>query len=101
MFAKTYGTREGLVPPDPRFQRILGVVTLEGGLILGGLLLAFGLSLALLALTTWGRVAFGDLSPEALMRVVIPSGTAILLGFQTATGSFFLSVLEIRASRRE
>jgi hypothetical protein len=30
---------------------------------------------------------------------VIPSGTLILLGFQTASSAFFVSVLEIRASR--
>jgi hypothetical protein len=33
------------------------------------------------------------------MRLVIPSGTAILLAFQIAYGTFFLSVLEIRSSR--
>ncbi len=33
------------------------------------------------------------------MRLVIPSGTAILLAFQIAYGAFFLSVLEIRSGR--
>jgi hypothetical protein len=33
------------------------------------------------------------------MRLVIPSATAILLAFQIAYGAFFLSVLEIRATR--
>jgi hypothetical protein len=33
------------------------------------------------------------------MRLVIPSGTLILLGFQTASSAFFISVLEIRATR--
>jgi hypothetical protein len=33
------------------------------------------------------------------MRFVIPSGTLILLGFQTASSAFFISVLEIRATR--
>jgi len=39
------------------------------------------------------------LSPELAMRLVIPSGTAILLAFQIGYGAFFLSVLEIRSGR--
>jgi hypothetical protein len=101
MFAKLYGMREGLVPPaDPRFRRLMRWVTLENGLIAGAVLLAIGLVLGVLALSAWGDAAFGNLSPEAVMRLVIPSGTAILLAFQTAYGAFFLSVLEIRASTR-
>ena len=101
VFAHLYGMREGLVPPDsPGFRRIMQFVTLEKGLIAGGVLLAAGVVLAALALGAWGQAAFGNLSPEAVMRLVIPSGTAILLAFQTAYGAFFLSVLEIRASTR-
>jgi hypothetical protein len=33
------------------------------------------------------------------MRLVIPSSTAILLGFQIIYSAFFVSILEIRASR--
>jgi glycosyltransferase involved in cell wall biosynthesis len=99
VFAKLYGMREGFVPFDPRFHRLVKAATLEKGLILGAALLVLGLALAILALTDWGSTAFGDLSPQATMRLVIPSGTAILLAFQIAYGAFFLTVLEIRASR--
>jgi len=101
LFAHLYGMREGLVPrDDPRFQRLMQWMTLEYGLIAGGVLLTLGLALGMVALSNWGNAAFGALSPEATMRLVIPSGTAILLAFQTAYGAFFLSVLEIRASTR-
>ena len=50
------------------------------------------------ALGNWGAGAFGPLSPETTMRVVIPSGTAIVLALQLGYGAFFLSVLNIRAS---
>jgi hypothetical protein len=33
------------------------------------------------------------------MRLVIPSSTAILLGFQTIYSAFFVSILDIRSSR--
>jgi glycosyltransferase involved in cell wall biosynthesis len=98
VFANIYGMREGIVPPDPRFSAMMRVVTLEAGLIVGTLLLLFGLGLGVYALSAWGSVRFGPLSPERSMRLVIPSGTAILLAFQIAYGAFFVSVLEIRAS---
>jgi hypothetical protein len=99
LFAKLYGMREGFSPPDLRFQGIMRSVTLELGLTVGAALLMAGLALGMLALSAWGRAAFGPLSPDTTMRLVIPSGTAILLAFQIAYNAFFLSVLEIRASR--
>jgi hypothetical protein len=98
VFAKIYGMREGIVPPDPWFSSIMRVITLEIGLIVGGVLLLFGLGLGVFALSAWGSTAFGVLSPERAMRLVIPSGTAILLAFHVAYGAFFVSVLEIRAN---
>jgi glycosyltransferase involved in cell wall biosynthesis len=98
VFAKIHGGREGIVPPDPRFHGIVGIFRLEVGLIGGAVLLAIGLVLAGFALGSWGTAQFGPLSPTAVMRLVIPSGTAILLGFQTAYSAFFMSVLDIRAT---
>jgi glycosyltransferase involved in cell wall biosynthesis len=100
VFAKIYGMREGLVPPDPWFSSVIATVArIENGLIVGGVLLLVGLALAIYALGSWGAAGFGALRPEDTMRLVIPSAVAIILGFQTAYGAFFVSVLEIRASR--
>jgi hypothetical protein len=73
---------------------------LEVGLLIGLALLLVGLALAVIALSAWTERAFGILPPEYAMRLVIPSGTCILLAFQTAYGAFFLSVLELRSGRR-
>jgi glycosyltransferase involved in cell wall biosynthesis len=100
IFARLYGMREGLAPPDPRFLRMTRVLTLEAGLLAGLALLLLGLTLAVLAVSAWTETAFGALRPESAMRLVIPSGTCILLAFQTAYGAFFLSVLEIRSGKR-
>jgi glycosyltransferase involved in cell wall biosynthesis len=100
IFARLYGMREGLAPPDQRFLRMTRVLTLEAGLLAGLALLLIGLTLAVLAVSAWTETAFGALRPESAMRLVIPSGTCILLAFQTAYGAFFLSVLEIRSGKR-
>ena len=97
-FAKIYGMRVEIVPWDPWFRRMMGAVTLETGLVVGAALLFVGLALAVYALSTWNLAGFGPLRSSDTMRLVIPSATAILLGFQTAYGAFFVSVLEISGS---
>jgi glycosyltransferase involved in cell wall biosynthesis len=99
VFVRIYGAREGIVPSDPWFRSIVGVYTLEAGLICGGAMLLGGIALGCYALGSWNAENFGALSATQAMRLVIPSGTLILIGFQTASSGFFISVLEIRATR--
>lgn len=97
IFAKIHGERERIVPPDPLFASILRVVSLEIGLVAGGLLLAVGMACAAYALGSWGAGHFGALAPSQSMRLVIFSGTAMMLGTQMAYGAFFMSILRIRS----
>lgn len=99
VFSKVYAIREGFLPPDPAFSRVLGVLTLEVGLIGGGVVLLAGMIAAAVALGSWRGTGFGSLSPADAMRVVIPSGTAIVVALQAMYGAFFVSVLELRSSR--
>ena len=99
VFTKIYGMREGIVPRDPWFDSLLNIATLEKGLIAGGGLFVAGIALGAVALGAWNMRGFGPLAPEDTMRLVIPSATAILLAFQIAYGAFFISVLEIRATK--
>jgi glycosyltransferase involved in cell wall biosynthesis len=99
VFTKIYGAREGIVPPDPWFGSVVGVFTLEVGLIVAAVLLLIGLALGVYAVEWSVASGFGPISPTEVMRLVIPSGTAILLGSQIASSAFFISVLEIRATR--
>ncbi len=99
LFAKQYSMREGMLPEDPGFRRLLQRLSLERGLLLGAALVVAGVALGIAALGDWGASGFGRLVPGETMRLVIPSATLVLLGFQCAYGSFFVSVLDIRASR--
>jgi hypothetical protein len=101
VFARLYGMREGLAPLDEKFLRWTRELTLEAGLLAGLILLILGVGLAILAVSAWNETSFGVLPPEYAMRLVIPSGTCILLAFQIAYGAFFLSVLELRSGRRD
>jgi len=94
--AKLHGVREGIVPPDPAFERVLRHLSLEA-VLLGsvGLFLA-GLVLATLSVTQWQAAGFGVLDATHSLRLVIPAVTIMLLAVQTAYTGMFLAVLQIR-----
>jgi glycosyltransferase involved in cell wall biosynthesis len=96
IFTKVYAISNGLLPGDRRIERMLRVVTLETGLIVGALLFLFGLAGSLFAVGIWGEVRFRDLDPSSTMRVIVPSVVALTLGVQIILSSFFLSVLGLR-----
>jgi glycosyltransferase involved in cell wall biosynthesis len=96
LFTKTFAISEGLLPEDPRFERLSRLINLEGGVIAGGILLLAGLAGAVYALTGWGEHSFGPLDPTRTMRIVIPAVTALTLGCEIVLSSFFLSILGLR-----
>ncbi len=93
VFTKIFAVKEGLLPEDPRLDKVFEVVTLEVGVVTGATLLVIGLAGSIYALSTWGQHAFGQLNPSETLRLVIPATTCLTLGFQTVLSSFFLSVL--------
>jgi len=97
IYAQMFAISQKLLPPDPHLERFRNIVTLEVGLIVGGLLLVLGILGAAASLEGWSLDAFGALHPQQTMRLVIPSATAIILAGQLIFGSFFLSVLELRS----
>ena len=86
---------EGLLPPDPKFEKLFRSVTLETGLAAGFLLIAGGLGGAIVGVVVWGLGDFGPLVPSRVFRILIPSGLALMLGAQTVMSSFFLSLLGV------
>ncbi|HYW37633.1 MAG TPA: glycosyltransferase family 2 protein [Terriglobales bacterium] len=95
-FTKVFAITEGLLPEDPRLNRVFRWVTLETGLIIGGLLMVIGLGGSVWAVSQWARGAFGALQPEQMLRIVMPSVFALTLGAEIVFSSFFLSILGLR-----
>ncbi len=92
-FTKIYAISEGLLPEDRRLTWVLRYVTLEAGLIAGGILMLLGLGGTVYAFAIWGDESFGPLDTSRMMRIVIPSVLALTLGFDISLSSFFMSVL--------
>ena len=60
-FTKVFAITEGLLPEDPRLNRMFRWVTLETGLLAGGLLILLGVGGSLFAVSGWARESFGAL----------------------------------------
>lgn len=95
VFTKRFAIQEGLLPRDPKMDRVFRWVTLESGLVAGGLAIVAGLSAAIWAIAAWWQAGFGPLDPRVTMRWVIGSVLALALGIQTCFASFFVSILSL------
>lgn len=95
-FTKIFAISEGLLPADPRLNKIFRYITLEVGLAVGTGLVLLGLGASVYAVYSWGIRHFGGLNPQETMRVVVPATLALGLGTQVIFSSFFLSVLGMR-----
>jgi hypothetical protein len=96
MFTKVFAITEGLLPADPRMNRVFRWVTLEVGLIAGGLLTTAGLAGSVWSVSHWARDSFGVLNPEQMLRIVMPSIFTLTLGVQITFSSFFISILGLK-----
>jgi glycosyltransferase involved in cell wall biosynthesis len=91
--AKVFGTQEGFLPPNPKFERMFKTITLETGLLTGCVLLLIGAVFLGYALHLWHAAGFGNVSPQRMLRLTLPSAAAFMLGVEVIFGSFFLSLL--------
>ena len=62
----------------------------------GAVLLLVGVTGSVYALSDWGITLFGPLEPTHTMRIVIPSVTALTLGFEIILSSFSLSIFGMK-----
>lgn len=99
VFTKIFAVSEGLLPPDPRLDKLFRVVTLEVGVVAGVAIGAVGLGGAMYALTVWSRHSFGAIEPTSMLRIVVPSAVCLALGCQMVLSSFFLSILGLKRRR--
>ncbi len=97
VLARAVGVLKNVLPMRSTFFRFLKVFTLERGIVLGSLLCAGGLGLAVYSVTTWAEVHLAALEPTVVMRLAIPSVTLILAGVEIIFSSFLLEFIDVRA----
>jgi glycosyltransferase involved in cell wall biosynthesis len=95
LFARVYGMMSGFLPRKPALEWATQHGVLERGLAGGILLFLGGIVGAIIAVVRWSDVGFAQLVYPDILRIVIPSAVAMMLGVQIAMAAFFLSVLMI------
>lgn len=96
ILSKAFATREGLLPPDDRIDRFQRQFALEKALLVALFLGTCGLVGLVIAVGRWD---FAPQNPRDSLRLVVPSVTVLVVGFQTALSSLLLSVLGLPSAR--
>ncbi len=76
-------------------EKLVRLASLEAAITVGAFLVVVGIGGALYAILKWGHSSFGPLVPSDMMRITIPSVTALAIGAQIVFGSFLLGFIEI------
>jgi glycosyltransferase involved in cell wall biosynthesis len=94
VFARAFAASH-LGEKDPWVERARGKVSVEHGLVVGGLLLLVGLLTILVIFVNWAIDGFGALSHEYATAIGF---TLLAVGLQVMLGSFFLALLTMRTT---
>ena len=96
MFTKIFAISEGLLPPDPRLEKVFKLITLETGLLMGVTFCGGGFVLLVSGVIFWAQNQFGFISYPASLRLIIPGVVSVTLGIQIIFSSFFMSILGLK-----
>lgn len=100
MLAYQYATSQGVLPASARFDAFIEAQTLERTILWGGVLFVLGVAGIAASIVIWAGTHFGDLDVTRMMRIVIPSVSAIIVGFQLAGAGFVSSTLKLEGRPR-
>jgi hypothetical protein len=99
-YAKVFAVAEGLLPSQPRFNRLFRTWNLERGIALGLTLGVAGTAVVGWAVWLWARRNFGAIDPQENLSRLIVGTTLTVLGAQTVFSSFHLSLLGLKTTGR-
>jgi len=93
-FARCIAVQKGLLLPDPIFDRLRLILSLERCVALGAIMIIGGLVAALYALYAWYELAFGEIMGARLIKFVCGASVLTVLGFQLIFSSFLLQLID-------
>ena len=99
LLAKQHAIGVGVLPIGENFKSFRRHFRLEYALLLAAALVLAGVGGILAAVIDWSVQSFGALDYSRMMRLVIPSVTALAVGVQIAMAAFLSSILDLKTSK--
>ena len=93
--SRSYAAHLGLLPSSRNVERLLARITLEHGVLTGGLLVLAGIGFFVAAVVSWGWAGFGQLDVVSRIRVPIFGMVLLVTGVQLIMVSFTMSLAHI------
>lgn len=92
-FARLIASKSLNIPINPKIEKFINRFTLEKGIIVGLIFILLGIFGSTLSFGIWAHLQFGNLTPEKMMRLTIPSVTFLIVGIEIIFSSFFMNLL--------
>ena len=90
----------GLLPPNPRMQAAMRYFSLERLLVIGVIVAALGCAGIWHSFRFWQENHYGNLDFEQVMRMIVPSAVALVIGVQIVFGAFLADIIGLPVKRR-
>jgi len=95
LLAKQFTLKYGLLFEEPNYVTWFNKRSLEFLLVLGVGAILIGSTAILYSVYFWQGQNFGSLEPGNVMRILVPSVTLVIIGFQTIVTSFLRAILDL------
>jgi glycosyltransferase involved in cell wall biosynthesis len=95
--AKQYAVIHRLHPASRKIDMLSRYFNLEHILVFGLLVALGGIAGAIGSVAIWEKHHFGPLNYEDIMRVIVPSSVAIIIGLQAMFGAFMAGIMGLAA----
>lgn len=92
VLTKKYATKTRFIPTT---NEKLSKLTMNKGIFIGAILFVLGIIGSIVAVVLWSKTGFGELIPENMLRLTIPTLILMVNGIQLMFSSFFLGILDI------
>ena len=100
-FAKSIAIQKRLLFTDPVFRAVRNLFNPERCLVIGGLLVTVGITVACYALFYWYRLSFGPVAGDTLIRFVCAASVLMSVGFQLIFAAFFMLLIDHQSGQLE
>lgn len=100
VISKSYATRRGILPADPRIESFRRIFPLERTLLLAAITTLTGVVVAVIAFSRWRLQPIAVSEWRDTVRLTVASIGLVVLGLQTALCALLESVLSLPDGRR-